>query len=554
MSTVKISGICRKINTLLVPDFRSSTGLFKSLKSEHNLKSSGRDLFDASVYKDDTSTEIFHTMVREMSQATKTAQPTPFHHLLATLAHEGRLLRLYSQNIDGIDTGLPPLATNVPLRKVDGAWPKTVLLHGGLEKMVCVKCHAVSDFDAALFDGPVPPACPTCEQQDSVRTEHAGKRSHGIGCLRPRMVLYNEHNPDDEAIGSVTSADLRARPDALIVVGTTLKVPGVKRIAREMCKTVRDRKNGLAVWVNNDPPPPGKEFEWDLVVEGPCDEVARLAAMRKWYEEEDVQLVTAEEAERARRNVAQVVVVSPSKKAAGEAHGILTPVASPKLAMPLAKAAGCTAEPKIGATSSLLFAKAAAPKPAQLRKDGQPKAKPGPPKGWKKGGVVNVPTKKSRLLAGAGPKINEAFKVSKAVASVTSGPKAKNELPRSGLVLDKTPATITVQPRPQKVYKLPSPGTENPLATTLWKPLSTPRRSYPFAPVSPTEARNNSSPVSAAPGYSPLTINCRSKSLSELEMPDTPTRGVKRRSSASDSQETISPTGRIPLDLVRLLD
>lgn len=515
------------------------------------MKSSGKDLFDASVYKDDASTEIFHTMVREMSQATKAAQPTPFHHLLATLAQEGRLLRLYSQNIDGIDTGLPPLATHVPLRKVDGAWPKTVLLHGGLEKMVCVKCHAVTDFDATLFDGPVPPACPRCEAQDSVRTEHAGKRSHGIGCLRPRMVLYNEHNPDDEAIGSVTSADLRVRPDALIVVGTTLKVPGVKRIAREMCKTVRDRKDGLAIWINNDPPPPGKEFEWDLVVEGPCDEVARHAAMRKWNEEETLHLVSEEDAQKARANDARVVVVSPAKSRVGQINGMLTPIASPKLQAPRTKAVDLKQEAKSRSTTPSVSAKPAEPKPQPLRKDGKPRIKPGPPKGWKKNGVVHVPTKKSSMLP-SNTKINQAFKVSKAGAPLVVKPEEKakmQQFPTRPYSTHLAQAPATVHPKPQKPYQFTF--SENDESTTRWKHLSTPRKSEPFAPLSPTEARNNGSPLSAAPSYSPLTGH-RSKSLSLIEVPESPTQSLKRRSSSP--QETISPTGHVPIDLVALLN
>ncbi|KAF2223154.1 DHS-like NAD/FAD-binding domain-containing protein [Elsinoe ampelina] len=290
-----------------IPDFRSSTGLFTSLRSEHNLKGSGKSLFDASVYKDDDSTSSFHDMVRSMSKLTKNAQPSNFHHLLATLADEGRLLRLYTQNVDGIDVGLEPLATTVPLRKVEGKWPRTIQLHGGLAKMVCSKCKALSDFDADLFDGPVPPTCQECVEMDRVRTDVAGKRSHGIGRLRPRMVLYNEHNPDEEAIGSVVSEDLRKRPDAIIVVGTSLKIPGVRRIVREMCATVRDRKDGVAVWINNDPEPTGVEFKdcWDIVVQGTCDEVARYAAMRRWYEQGEI---TEEEWEEAVKTKAEVVI------------------------------------------------------------------------------------------------------------------------------------------------------------------------------------------------------------------------------------------------------
>lgn len=249
-----------------------------------------------------------------MSRLTKDAKPTAFHHMLATIAKEDRLLRLYSQNVDGIDTSLEPLKTCVPLRKdEEGRWPRTVQLHGGLDKMVCSKCQELSDFDPALFSGPVPPLCPNCEEINEIRTTHEGKRSHGIGRLRPRMVLYNEHNPDDEAIGTVTREDLRKRPDAVIVVGTTLKVPGVRRIVREMCGTVRNRRGGVAIWINNDLPPVAKDLEdcFDIVVQSDCDEVAKRAAMRLWddpAEPDDFSEVSDEDVQKAASKKVEVCV------------------------------------------------------------------------------------------------------------------------------------------------------------------------------------------------------------------------------------------------------
>ena len=217
-------------------------------------------------------------MVRQLSEQVSSAKPTAFHEMLSTLGLEGRLLRLYTQNVDGLDVGLPFLETEVPLNP-KGPWPRTIQVHGGLGKMACSKCSAISDFEPQLFDGPDPPPCPKCMESDRIRTNHAGKRSHGIGRLRPRMTLYNERAPDEDAIGAVMAADLRARPDALIVVGTSLKIPGVKRLVREMCGVIRDRKDGLTIWMNMDPPPLGKEFEdcWDLIVKGPCDD-----AVKQW--------------------------------------------------------------------------------------------------------------------------------------------------------------------------------------------------------------------------------------------------------------------------------
>ena len=267
-------------------------------------------------------------MVRSLSRLVNAAKPTAFHQMLASLAGEGRLMRLYTQNVDGIDVALPSLKTSVPLSS-KGPWPQSIQLHGGLEKMVCSKCSHLSNFEAALFDGPEPPLCGVCIETDKVRTDHAGKRSHGIGKLRPRIVLYNEHNPDEEAIGAVVGSDLRSRPDAVIVVGTSMKIPGVRRIVREMCGVVRGRRDGLAVWINHEPPPLGKEFEdcWDLVVKGPCDEVAR-----QWNNDgTDCTACTESEVERAKQRIGkmEVVVERPIHLAIVD-QGILTPAPSPR--------------------------------------------------------------------------------------------------------------------------------------------------------------------------------------------------------------------------------
>ena len=228
---------------------------------------------------------------------TRKAKPTVFHHMLATLAEEGRLLRLYTQNVDGIDTALQPLATTVPLG-TKAPWPKTIQLHGGLDKMVCSRCGHLSDFDGALFEGPEPPSCTQCEELDNVRTGE-GMRRRGIGRLRPRMVLYNEFNPDEEAIGAVSAADLRSRPDAVIVVGTSLKVPGIRRLAKEMCAVTRGRRGGFTAWINQDPEPVGIDFKdsWDLVVRGECDEVARQVDLPRWDDKDsgEFTLVTTNE-------------------------------------------------------------------------------------------------------------------------------------------------------------------------------------------------------------------------------------------------------------------
>lgn len=96
------------------------------------------------------------------------------------------------------------------------------------------------------------------------------------------MVLYNEDKPDQDAIGAVTVADLKSSPDAVIVVGTSPKIPGVKRIVLEMCKVKRGRKGGFTAWINTAiPPPSGLNEHFELVVKGDSDHIANEFARCK---------------------------------------------------------------------------------------------------------------------------------------------------------------------------------------------------------------------------------------------------------------------------------
>ncbi|MCJ1388620.1 hypothetical protein MMC18_001467 [Xylographa bjoerkii] len=480
-----------------IPDFRSSTGLFTTLRSEHKLKASGKHLFDASVYQTDSSTSSFHDMVRSLSHLVSAAEPTAFHQMLSTLGHEGRLLRLYTQNVDGIDVALPSLETSVPL-STKGPWPRTVQLHGGLEKMVCSKCNHLSDFEPLLFDGPEPPLCKVCVETDKVRTDHAGKRSHGIGRLRPRIVLYNEHNPDEDAIGAVVGSDLRSRPDAVIVVGTSMKIPGVRRIVREMCGVVRGRRDGIAVWVNRDAPPLGKEFEdcWDLVVKGASDKVAH-----QWSEANRGYMdCTDSEVERAKQKVGDLQVVIDAQRQKVIDHGIPTPSASPH------------------------------PKPAKifLKIKVPPLAKGRP--------ITNLSTQAHKRAM--------TSKLGKAATNPTDS-SAKPPAKRTAV---KRPAKQANQQSINKSFKTTKAYRETKKMSTTKSPRkdgSDPAPHTPMAQLTPSAARNNG-PVQK-PGM-PMFSD-----FPNLHKPPAISIDSTERSGLYDrrNRETVSPTGSIPQDMIR---
>ena len=526
-----------------VPDFRSSNGLFNTLRSDNKLKASGKHLFDASVYQTDDSTSSFHDMVRTLSQLVSDAKPTMFHEMLATLASENRLLRLYSQNVDGIDTSLEPLVTKVPLEN-KGPWPKTIQLHGSLEKMVCTKCNKLSPFEAALFSGPIPPSCTQCVENDQIRTDVAGKRSHGIGRLRPRMVLYNESNPDDEAIGAVVKADLLKRPDAVIVVGTSMEIPGVKRMVREMCGIVRDRRDGVAIWINRGPPPIGKEFEscWDLVVAGDCDQVAQQANMRRWNEAgNDYKDCTESEAERAKEKDSRIkVLVKPAerksvtpKRAVSPKQGIAPAMMTPGES-PMSKAT------KLPKTFTI--------PPLNLSHMKEFSKNTNRPKGaGKKIGAQNTSTSRT-----SGSKFSKTpnisildFKVTKAHKPPTNSAKPV-ELPKAS----RSPS----KERTIKLSKPRSSPTNQEKAKRLLASINEPFDDtvIPMMPISPQSARNNG-PMSPAESLTKVAKLEKIEINANLETPLKVNEIQDPRKLKRMSEERISPTGKLPSGMAPLL-
>lgn len=187
-------------------DFRSADGLYNLVKQKYpHAVVKGKDLFDANLFKDQVSTSVFYTFIAELKDLVNRASITRAHEFIKSLEDRGKLLRCYTQNIDGLE---PRLGMNAQLEHAEpparGRAPKqterqdvrVVQLHGDLDSVICTLCRAKFDFQEEhreVFQGGEPPACPTCLDTEATRLA-AGKRKLGIGTLRPNIVLYNEHH------------------------------------------------------------------------------------------------------------------------------------------------------------------------------------------------------------------------------------------------------------------------------------------------------------------------------------------------------------------------
>ncbi|CUA76019.1 NAD-dependent protein deacetylase hst4 [Rhizoctonia solani] len=350
-----------------IPDFRSPNGLFQSLKREHPKENitSGRDLFDAAVFKSEETTALFYKMISHLATLSDAAQPTPFHDMLRNLDARGQLLRVYTQNIDaleeraGLSFGVPTFPSRSRKRKAETSHtqgtspihprsssserstapspashlytpsssaqtspastpvptpqlPRCVPLHGTLKHLYCPSCYLTlplckPEYLESLGLGN-PLACPQCTELDGTR-RLVGKRTRGVARLRPGVVLYNEPHREGEAerVGECVRRDLiglgsgqlsrtnsgrkrRGGDDLLIVAGTSLRIPGAKRIVREFAKAlhptscvdsddyVQTHQSAVkTVYLNLQFPVPAREWDgvFDFWVQGDVQTFAR---------------------------------------------------------------------------------------------------------------------------------------------------------------------------------------------------------------------------------------------------------------------------------------
>ncbi|CAE6439019.1 unnamed protein product [Rhizoctonia solani] len=346
-----------------IPDFRSPSGIFQSLKREHPKENitSGRDLFDASVFKSEETTALFYKMISHLATLSDAAQPTPFHDMLHGLDARGQLLRVYTQNIDaleeraGLSFGVPTFPSRSRKRKAETPsthrisparprsssserstapspashpyapsetasssaqtspastpvptphLPRCVPLHGTLRNLYCPSCHLTlplctpEHLESLGLGNSL--ACPQCTELDGTR-RLVGKRTRGVARLRPEVVLYNEPHREGEAerVGECVRRDLiglgsgqlsrsssgrkrRGGDDLLIVAGTSLRIPGAKRIVREFAKALHptcadsdgdEQAHQTAVktvYLNLEFPVPTREWDgvFDIWVQG----------------------------------------------------------------------------------------------------------------------------------------------------------------------------------------------------------------------------------------------------------------------------------------------
>ena len=118
----------------------------------------GKDLFDISLFSSPTTISIFYTFIASLRKSILSATATPTHKFIRAMHDQKKLVRCYTQNIDGIETqaGLT----------IGGKEAPVCQLHGDIHTLRCDNCNAIREFTVEwmdmLFEGEAPD-CPECE-------------------------------------------------------------------------------------------------------------------------------------------------------------------------------------------------------------------------------------------------------------------------------------------------------------------------------------------------------------------------------------------------------
>ena len=175
---------------------------------------------------------------------------------------------------DDVPSSTAPASTQPSAPPAPNRGVECVFLHGSLAELRCFVCARTASWDeeTRLADTLAgrQPTCPHCAGATAAREER-GKRALGVGKLRPDIVLYGEDHPHAHLISPLVQHDLSLGPDMLLILGTSMRVHGLKVLVKEFAKAVHDR-GGKVVFVNFTKPP---ESVWadviDYWVQWDCD-------------------------------------------------------------------------------------------------------------------------------------------------------------------------------------------------------------------------------------------------------------------------------------------
>ncbi|KAM7288570.1 putative sirtuin type [Ixodes scapularis] len=297
-ATVPLSSAFRLPAAAGIPDFRSPTSGIYSKLGKYNLPSP-EAIFEIGYFRRNPAP--FYSLARQLFP--QDLKPTLSHYFLRLVHEKGLLLRLYTQNIDGLER-----VAGVPVEKI-------VEAHGTFHTSHCINpaCNRIFTLDwlRDKIAKDIVPFCPVCSS-----------------VIKPDIVFFGERLP--ERFFELSEEDF-ARCDLLIIIGTSLQVQpfaglvdkvhnSIPRLLINLEKcgqgNLMSKILGLGCGLDFD-----SEANYrDVALLGTCDSGCRLVADRLGWKDDLSRLIEKEEAAR----IALVEATAAAKLAAEEATAAAT--------------------------------------------------------------------------------------------------------------------------------------------------------------------------------------------------------------------------------------
>jgi len=218
-----------------IPTFRDKGGFYESVAKEHGL-SSPEDVNDIRTFRKDPR-PWFSAIRKIIPSSSAPREPSPTHKFIKLLEERGKLLHLFTQNID-------------TLERVAGI-SRVTFCHGSFLTATCVACGEHLEEGMEVNDVIAAGSIPHC-------------RKCGTGVMKPDVVLFNEPMPKgvNDAIEEHTG-----NTDLLLVIGTSLKVTPCCLIP----SLVGAGNDAKRILINEELA--GREDDFEGFLQGSCDEI-----------------------------------------------------------------------------------------------------------------------------------------------------------------------------------------------------------------------------------------------------------------------------------------
>lgn len=180
-----------------IPDFRSPGGLW----DRYDPSELTYDRFCASV----ETRRLYWEIATASYPLMRDALPNAAHQAVAAIEKSGKLLRLVTQNVDGLH------------QRAGSSEEATIEIHGSAMRAKCIDCGAEHDraqVHERILDGDVAPACDQCG-----------------GRLKPATISFGQAMPEKETAEAFQAA---SEADLMLVIGSSLVVypaAGVPEVA-----------------------------------------------------------------------------------------------------------------------------------------------------------------------------------------------------------------------------------------------------------------------------------------------------------------------------------